>query len=750
MLSVVKTPNPTVSRYFVKMQQQVLVCIPVYNAFSEALVCLESVVRHSSDKIEILVIDDASPEGEFSKLIQTNLKIKERVKVIRNASNLGFVKTCNRALLEFAAERDVILLNSDTEVTQRWIEKLQQAAYSKPKVATVTPLTNNGTICSAPKFGVDNQLPANYSLEQFAALVERVSIREYPELPTCVGFCVYIRYAAIKTIGGFDAEAFGKGYGEENDFSCRARKAGFIDILDDSTFIWHKGNMSFKSTRNDLSASATAIIKKRHPSYFGAVGRFCRSFPLYNVHRRIQLAMLKDWSKRSKGSILHILHNGPKEPRHHSLGGTELHVKDLIEGNKDRAQWSLVRDGIVFVLTAHHPDFDCEFLFDVRTTTLKDLLQPEYFNLIHLHHSRWMNYAELVDALKAHGNYILSSHDFFTICPRINLLTPTRTHCSGHECVSACGLGTEFISNYRRLARELLLSARQRVVFSRSTADYYDRILKEQFEWRLLPHGISADIHAPKNNSCSLKPDETLRIAFLGSISQHKGQSIIERLVENTVLKNGRKIEWSVIGKFFGELPTHVQQLGAYNRETLAQHFDKVRPHIVAILSICPETYSLTLDESWRMGVPALVTPLGAPAERVKSRGAGWILETLTVESVLMTLESISKDTQQYTLVAKQAAQMKLLSFKEELQEYETLYDRLICKSSSDCALLIEELSAHTLRHVPELSFLKRALRPLINQGIIALEKLKLRPVVEKMAYNLIPRKVLDSMKGIK
>ena len=44
----------------------------------------------------------------------------------------------------------------------------------------------------------------------------------YPDLPTGVGFCFYVRRALLDAIGPFDP-AFGAGYGEENDFCMRAQ-----------------------------------------------------------------------------------------------------------------------------------------------------------------------------------------------------------------------------------------------------------------------------------------------------------------------------------------------------------------------------------------------------------------------------------------------------------------------------------------------------------------------------------------------
>ena len=98
-------------------------------------------------------------------------------------------------------DRDAVLLNSDTQVTAGWLGRLREAAYSDPKIATVTPFSNNATICSLPRFLDENAIPAGHTIDSFGALVTRVSRREYPRLPTGVGFCLYVKRSVLDEIG---------------------------------------------------------------------------------------------------------------------------------------------------------------------------------------------------------------------------------------------------------------------------------------------------------------------------------------------------------------------------------------------------------------------------------------------------------------------------------------------------------------------------------------------------------------------
>ena len=78
------------------------------------------------------------------------------------------------------------------------------------------------------------------------------------QLPTPVGFCMYVRRAGLEAVGRFD-EGYGLGYGEENDFCRRLATAGFRNVLLDDTFIAHVGNRSFDAKKAALGRSKLPV-----------------------------------------------------------------------------------------------------------------------------------------------------------------------------------------------------------------------------------------------------------------------------------------------------------------------------------------------------------------------------------------------------------------------------------------------------------------------------------------------------------
>lgn len=271
--------------------------------------------------VRLIVVLDGPPDAESLAAIADLEAAGLDLTVLRHPQPLGFVISVNRAMRgtrpidqtdatggtvgadataatdgtagtggTYPTDRDVVLLNSDTQVTAGWLDGLAAAAYSDPSIATVTPFSNNATICSLPRFLDENTVPAGYALDTFAALVAHVSRREYPRLPTGVGACLYIKRRVLDEIGLFD-EAFGLGYGEEIDFCRRATRRGYVHVLDDGTYIFHEGARSFGRSRERRIPRAERTLRARYPEFRRELGEFIRRDPLAPARARVMAAL---------------------------------------------------------------------------------------------------------------------------------------------------------------------------------------------------------------------------------------------------------------------------------------------------------------------------------------------------------------------------------------------------------------------------------------------------------------------------
>lgn len=265
------------------------VIVPVFRGLDATQRCLASVLAHPQRAAsDVVVIDDASPEPGIATWLD-GLAAQRRIELLRNHSNLGFVHSVNRALA-LHPDRDAVLLNRDTEVANDWLDRLQTSAYRSQDIGTVTPFSNNATICSYPFEGWGGPTPGMLGLAALDRLFAAVNAGRSVELPTAVGFCMYIRRACLDAVGMFDAERFGRGYGEENDFSLRAREAGWRSVIAADVFVFHQGAVSFAGERETLTAAAAAVLLERHPGYSRSVGAFHAADPLHEMRAAIDEA----------------------------------------------------------------------------------------------------------------------------------------------------------------------------------------------------------------------------------------------------------------------------------------------------------------------------------------------------------------------------------------------------------------------------------------------------------------------------
>jgi GT2 family glycosyltransferase len=181
---------------------------------------------------------------------------------------------------------------------------MRACAYSDDKIATVTPFTNNGRMVSVPKFLQDNEIPEGFTVDSFAECVEKASTNCYPELVTAVGFCMYIRRSIIDEIGYFDEVNFGKGYGEEVDFSFKATYKGYKNVLCDDTFVFHNGRASFLDTQGVLMEKNHIFLSEKYPELWAAIALFERSNPLKGLHDRLEKEMKTGRFQRKNGWLL--------------------------------------------------------------------------------------------------------------------------------------------------------------------------------------------------------------------------------------------------------------------------------------------------------------------------------------------------------------------------------------------------------------------------------------------------------------
>jgi GT2 family glycosyltransferase len=264
------------------------IILTTHNAYDYVKRCLETVIAYTDLKENnLIIIDNKSQDERIMPLFENVVnKYKDsNIEIIQNEEDIGFTGSVNKGMR--LSKNDVLLLNSDTEVTFNWLKKIKKCAYSKEKVATVTPLSNNATLASVPLSFQSNDIPAGYSLDEYQSLIDKIAYRDYKEIPTGHGFCLYIKREAIEEVGLFDIETYGKGYGEEEDFCYRCFDYGYRHLLCDDVIIYHKESQSALASKLVYREAHIVITRARYPEYKGQSNIWTKNHPLRYINKNI-------------------------------------------------------------------------------------------------------------------------------------------------------------------------------------------------------------------------------------------------------------------------------------------------------------------------------------------------------------------------------------------------------------------------------------------------------------------------------
>lgn len=268
------------------------VVIPVYRGEAETRACVESVLAARNDtRCEIVVIDDASPEPALSAWLRS-VAASGRITLIVHDANGGFVATANEGM-GLHPDRDVVLLNSDTEVADGWLDRLVSHAERDRAVGTATPFSTNATICSYPRTLADNALPRGETTASLDSAFAAANAGHCIDIPTAVGFCMHIPRRCLDAVGVFDEARYGAGYGEEVDFCMRAARAGFRNVLAADVFVRHVGEVSFGNSGMERRAKAQATVDVLYPEFQVRLREYLDSDPACEARRRADLERLR-------------------------------------------------------------------------------------------------------------------------------------------------------------------------------------------------------------------------------------------------------------------------------------------------------------------------------------------------------------------------------------------------------------------------------------------------------------------------
>lgn len=287
--------------------------------------------------------------------------------------------------------------------------------------------------------------------------------------------------------------------------------------------------------------------------------------------------------------------------------------------------WRLFRDDWYFDHYAHayHPG---------AAVRIRELLRRERPDVVHVH--QWIrltcNLVEICAELSLPT--VVTLHDVYTSCPRAFRVHRDASACARQLGAVACGPCVPAFAGEGEVERQAAVGC---------FADQYRRELQaaqlvlvaEQVTIDLLARttGLPADLYtrmdlpyAPRFVGLPRGPasEGPCRIGYWGSLDAHKGVRVLLQAMQRV---RGAEL-W-----VFGPLPPEpragelqdlaaglpVRFVGAFDARALAG----AGLDFGVFPSLCFETFSLALTECFELGLPALVSDLGALASRVGGAG---------------------------------------------------------------------------------------------------------------------------------
>lgn len=609
------------------------IIIPVYRGYDDTLATIYSVLTQpQKTRYHLTVINDCSPDPRLTQRLR-ELASMSLFTYLENEKNLGFIGTVNKGI-ELLPDLDVILLNADTLVFGDWIDRMLLHAANDPNIGTITPYSNNATICSYPVINCDNKIKLECTLEQIDAYARFCNKGRATNIPTGVGFCFYIRRSVLSEVGLLDI-AFGRGYGEENDLCMRIIKSGYKNILAEDIFVFHSGQVSFFEFSDEEFGPGQKLLISKHPDYVRRVAAFVNSDPgsvsrvrldLYRLARNLGERVALLWSIDAGGGVETHVDNISR--RLQASGLTVLIA--LVNGDRIRFH-PFDRTLEIYTPTLKSIDLSVDHIL---LAEFLDWLQPTFIHVHSLALASWRAAKTVMEELSRHSSRLyVTLHDFDPLCFRYNMVDAEGRYC-GEQDARQCKSCMHAIAAEKRCNPDeriacwhaFLKSARRLFVPSEDTRRRLTNVFPD-VKFLVREHEEELDgvqILTPPAKR------EPLRLVAVGAIGPHKGSDLIYALALDAKERD-LPIEYHIVG--YTSIDTDIKNVGvkitgSYN--TISECFDRIMalgPSFAISLSIWPETYLYTLSIIMKMGLPPIVFDIGAQADRVRSAKFGVILD---------------------------------------------------------------------------------------------------------------------------
>jgi GT2 family glycosyltransferase len=218
-----------------------------YNLKKDTFDCIQSLLSAGANLTQIIVVDNASTDGSVELL---SAEFGPALTIIPAGANLGYPHGLN---LGIAAARTrgaewVILLNNDTLFDKDFLRNLLTTAQKSPAFDIFCPLILVHNDPQRIWYLVGKRIPGTllyWHPYRFQIMGE--GLPAVLEGDFAHGAAMMVRTRVFEKIGVFDDSSLI--YGDDFDFSWRAKSSGFRILGVSSARMWHKVSLTMNRTK---------------------------------------------------------------------------------------------------------------------------------------------------------------------------------------------------------------------------------------------------------------------------------------------------------------------------------------------------------------------------------------------------------------------------------------------------------------------------------------------------------------------
>jgi len=334
-----------------------------------------------------------------------------------------------------------------------------------------------------------------------------------------------------------------------------------------------------------------------------------------------------------------------------------------------------------------HKAFLDTYVDDRVALSFSEFLENSEPDVIHVQHCIGLGVSMLEVPLEKRIPTVVFLHDFYLMCHRVHLLKPDEQPCPGPKSQSYCvdcirsydpsltevEARNEGLRRYRYI-QGLLSRIDQIVVPSKFVKRAFQTNYPKIRNIIMSPLGL--DLRFAKDYQ--KKQSKKIRLGYFGPILPQKGVHILVEAFERVRAKNLElRIHGGGEASYLKEVKENASKgnilfFGPYAHGELAKVLSEI--DIFVLPSICHESFSFTIREALAVGIPVIVSNIGAQSDAITEGLNGLHFKCGDPDDLAEKLELMAKEPALLGRLAKNAKKTTIRTIDAQAREMENLY----------------------------------------------------------------------------